>query len=60
MKINNYAGISRMMSNTVKSFDVLTISLNVLDNYDGPTKLFSDLYLAKFLEIKINYNNKQI
>jgi len=30
----------------------LAISLNVLYNYfDGQTKLFSDLYLAKFLDI---------
>jgi len=34
-----------------KSFDILTISLSVLHNYfDGPTKLFSDLYLVKFLD----------
>jgi len=38
-----------MMSNAAKSFDVLVISLSVLRNYfDNPTKLFSDLYLAKF------------
>jgi len=44
-----------------KKFDILAINLSVLDNYvDGSTKLFSDLYLAKFLEIKINYNNEQI
>jgi len=34
-----------------KVFDILTTSLSVLHNYfDGPTKLFSDLYLAKFLD----------
>jgi len=41
-----------LMSNAVKSFDVLATSLHVLHNYfDGLTKLFSDLYLAKFLDI---------
>jgi len=44
--------ISNMMSNTAKSFDVLTISLSVLHNYfNDPTKLFLNLYLIKFLEI---------
>jgi len=34
-----------------KNFDILTISSSVPYNYfDGPTKLFSDLYLAKFLD----------
>jgi len=37
-----------MMSNAVKSFDVLTISLNILrNNFDSPTNIiiiiFSDL-----------------
>jgi len=36
---------------TAKSFDILTTSLSVLHNYfDGPIKLFSNLYLAKFLD----------
>jgi len=31
---------------------LIVASLNVLHNYfDNPTKLFSDLYLAKFLNI---------
>jgi len=38
------------MNNAAKNFDILTISLNVLYNYfDNPIKLFSDLYLVKFL-----------
>jgi len=38
-------------SNAVKNFDILTIRLSVLHNYfDDLTKLFSDLYLAKFLD----------
>jgi len=37
--------------NVVKSFDILATSLSVQCNYfDNPTKLFSDLYLAKFLD----------
>jgi len=40
-----------MMSNAAKSFNVLTTGLSVLHNYfDGQTKLFSDLYPAKFLD----------
>jgi len=39
------------MSNIAKSFDISTVSLSVLHNYfDGPTKSFSDLHLAKFLD----------
>jgi len=35
----------------LKLFVALSLMLNVLFNYfDGPTKLFLDLYLAKFLE----------
>jgi len=38
------------MSNVKKNFDILAISLSVLYNYfDGSTKLFSVLYVAKFL-----------
>jgi len=39
------------MSNIAKSFDILATNLSDLHNYfDSPTKLFLDLYLAKFLE----------
>ena len=41
-----------MISIIAKSFNIITISLSVLHNYlDGPTKLFSNLYLTKFLDI---------
>jgi len=36
------------MNNDEKSFDILTTRLSVLHYFDGLTKLFSDLYLAKF------------
>jgi len=40
-----------MMSNAAKNFDIQA-SLNVLHNYFGSVlKLFSNLYLAKFLDI---------
>jgi len=41
-----------MISNDVKSLDILVISLNVLHNYfESSTKLFSDsIYIAKFLD----------
>jgi len=40
------------MSNTAESFDILTISLSIPYNYfDGLIKLFSDLYLTKFLDV---------
>jgi len=39
------------MSNAVKNFDNLATSLSVLHHYfDSPTKLFSELNLAKFLD----------
>jgi len=42
------------MSNAAKTFNILTINLNVLHNYfDNSIKLFLDLYLksiAKFLD----------
>jgi len=42
-------GNSNIMSNAAKNFDILTTSLSVLHNYfDSLTKLFLDLYLAKF------------
>jgi len=34
-----------MMSTIAKSFDIPTISLNILHNYFDPTKLFLDSYL---------------
>jgi len=41
-----------MTSNAAKNFDILTTNLSVLHNYlNDPTKLFSDLYLVKFLDI---------
>jgi len=71
----NYVRNSSMMSNVAKNFDILAIILNVLRNYfDIPIKLFSDLYLAKFLDTSVKlffsynyyktnnnsfYNNKQ-
>jgi len=40
------------MSIAAKNFDILAISLSVLYNYfDSLTKLFSDPYPAKFLDI---------
>jgi len=40
------------MNNVAKKFDILAISLNVLHSYfDSLTKLFSVLYLIKFLNI---------
>jgi len=39
-----------MISNAVKKFGILAISLNVLYNFDSLTKLFSDLYLTEFLD----------
>ena len=42
------------MSNIAKS-DILATNLSILHNYfDDPTKLFSDLYLAKFLDTSEN------
>jgi len=40
-----------MMSNAVKNLDILASNLKVLHNYfNSLIKLFSDLYLAKFLD----------
>jgi len=40
------------MINAAKNFDNLATSLSILHNYfDSSTKLFSDLYLAKFLDL---------
>jgi len=50
--IKYYVENLSVMSNAVKSFDILAASLNILYNYfDNPTKLLSSLYLAKFLDI---------
>jgi len=49
---NNYVGRSTITNkNVAKNFDILTTRLNVLHNYfDGLIKLFSNLYLTKFLD----------
>jgi len=42
-----------MKNNVIKSFDILATSIyfSILHNYfDSPKKLFSDLYLTKFLD----------
>jgi len=39
-----------MRSNSTKNFDILATSLSVVIIIDSPTKLFSNLYLAKFLD----------
>jgi len=39
-----------MMSNAAKSFDIPAINLNVLRVYFALTKLFLNLYTAKFLD----------
>jgi len=40
-----------MINNAARNFVILATSLNVLHNYfDSSIKLFSDLYLAKFLD----------
>jgi len=55
------------MMNNAKSFDILSMSCD-LHNYDSLTKLFSNLYLAKFLNtakksfflyIYYTFNNKK-
>jgi len=40
-----------MMNNAAKSFDILAAILSIIHNYFNGPKLFSDLYLAKFLDI---------
>jgi len=48
----NYVENSNITNNAAKSFDILTTSLSVLLNYlIVQIKLFSNLYLAKFLDI---------
>jgi len=38
-----------MTSNAEKSLNIIAITLSIPYNYFDPTKLFSDLYLIKFL-----------
>jgi len=38
-----------MMRNVAKKFDILAISLNIHNYFDSSIKLFSGLYLTKFL-----------
>jgi len=46
---NNY--IESLYLDAAKNFNILAVSSNVLHNYFGQqTKLFSNLYLAKFLD----------
>jgi len=45
---NNYVEHLSIDANAAKSFNIPTTNLNILHNYDR-TKLFSDLYGAKFL-----------
>jgi len=49
-----------MMSNAAKSFDILVTSSSILHNFDSSTKLFSDLYLAKFLDTSVKLFSVQI
>ena len=39
------------MCSAIKSFDILTFQLECHNYFNKPTKLFSDLYLAKLLNI---------
>jgi len=50
---NNYVENSQARQQYCKNFGILATNLrSVLHNYfNSPTKLFSDLYLAKFLDI---------
>jgi len=43
------------MSNASKNFDILATSLNVQHNYFDDPKLFSDLYLVKFLDTSAKF-----
>jgi len=44
-----------MLNNVVKNFDIPATNLNILHKYfNRPTKLFSDLYLVKFLDTSVN------
>jgi len=48
---NNYVECLNVNNNTTKSFNILLISLSVSQNYFNGPKLFSNLCLAKFLDI---------
>jgi len=55
LDLNNYVERLNIDNKVVKNFNILAINLNVLHNYlYGPTKLFSDSYLAKLLDISAN------
>jgi len=56
---NNYVENSST-SNVIKKFNVLATRLSVLHNYfNNSTKLFSDLYLAKFFKtVFFVYNSR--
>jgi len=46
--------LASMKSNIAKNFDVLVISLSVLPILiTSPTKLISDMYLIKFLDVLV-------
>jgi len=45
---NNFVGTLKIMNNAANNFDILATNLSILHNYFSPTKLFSDLYPAKF------------
>jgi len=47
---NNYVERLRVNNNATKSFNNPTISLNDIIILRAQTKLFSNLYLAKFLD----------
>jgi len=49
---NNYVERLSIDDNAAKSFNILATNLNILHNYDR-TKLFSDLYVAKFLNTSV-------
>jgi len=44
-----------MMSNAAENLDILEISLILHNYFDNPIKLFSDLYLSKFLDTPQNH-----
>jgi len=46
-----------MMNDAAKIFNIPAISLSFLHNFDSPTKLFSDLYLVKFLNTSANFQH---
>jgi len=51
---NNDVECLNVDDNVTKSFNILAASLIILHHYfNGPTKLFSDLYLITFLDISV-------